>query len=89
MRHGKNLAICGANILQARLQGDVEFLGMGPGKVKGARGTQGWMQFQVGEDVHTVPLVSAPVQGIHFVRKADVEEETTAEQQQAALLALK
>lgn len=78
--HGRNLAILGANTLMAGDQGGVEFVGLGPGKLAGARGTQGWMQFATGGGTHTIPLVSAPVRGLEFVRHADGEEPTKRRQ---------
>ncbi len=76
VNHGRPLFIVGATDVLcagAATPGSHEFMGMGPHQLRGQRGTQGWVRFGKGTSVVDVPLVSAPVRGLKFVRRADDE----------------
>ena len=76
VNHGRPLFIVGAtDVLCAgpASPGSHEFMGMGPHQLQGQRGTQGWVRFGRGTSMVDVPLVSAPVRGLKFVRRADDE----------------
>ena len=76
VNHGRPLFIVGATdvLCAGAVSPDsYEFMGMGPHQLSGQRCTQGWARFGKGTHVVDVPLVSAPVRGVKFVRRADAE----------------
>lgn len=77
VNHGRPLFIVGATDVLcagAATAGSFGFAGMGPHQLQGHRGTQGWVKFARGMEEVDVPLVSAPVRGLRFVRHADAED---------------
>ena len=76
VNHGRPLFIVGATdvLCAGAVSPDsYEFMGMGPHQLAGKRCTQGWARFGKGTHVVDVPLVSAPVRGVKFVRRADTD----------------